>query len=393
MSPATYKCFLNVVRREIYRIATKPMYLFCMIIAPVFCFLFFTTLMENGLPTNLPAGVVDLDNTATTRSIIRNLDAFQQTQIVAHYPSVTEARQAVQRGEIYSFYYIPKGTTEAALSGRQPKVSFYINYSYLIAGSLLYKDQRTMSELASAAVGQATLLGKGATEDQAVAFLQPVVISTHALNNPWLNYSVYLCNTLFPGILMLLIFLTTVYTIGTELKENTSKELMKMADNSIVTALTGKLFPQTVTFLLWPLFTMYTCTASCTTHATAAFSHADGWPATSTGFSGFRRISLRSVRFSPPGPECRLLVGSHFVLHIRIHFPGYGHASYPSSSVGFIPAAPLFSDLCKPGTQRLSGNLCMACYHSSAAVHAVAFLLSQKDTNRHAALCLHTLTL
>lgn len=271
MSPATYKCFLNVVRREIYRIATKPMYLFCMIIAPVFCFLFFTTLMENGLPTNLPAGVVDLDNTATTRSIIRNLDAFQQTQIVAHYPSVTEARQAVQRGEIYSFYYIPKGTTEAALSGRQPKVSFYINYSYLIAGSLLYKDQRTMSELASAAVGQATLLAKGATEEQAVAFLQPVVISSHALNNPWLNYSVYLCNTLFPGILMLLIFLTTVYTIGTELKENTSKELMKMADNSIVTALTGKLFPQTITFLLWPHSTMYTCTAFCTTRATAAF--------------------------------------------------------------------------------------------------------------------------
>ena len=35
-----------------------------------------------------------------------------------------------------------------------------------------------MSELASAAVGQATLLAKGATEDQALAFLQPVVIST-----------------------------------------------------------------------------------------------------------------------------------------------------------------------------------------------------------------------
>ena len=108
-------------------------------------------------------------HTATTRNIIRNLDAFQQTQIVAHYPSVTEARQAVQRGEIYSFYYIPKGTTEEALASRQPKVSFYVNYSYLIAGSLLYKDQRTMSELASAAVGQATLLAKGATEDQALA--------------------------------------------------------------------------------------------------------------------------------------------------------------------------------------------------------------------------------
>lgn len=68
--------------------------------------------MSSGLPTNMPAGVVDLDNTSTTRTIIRNLDAFQQTKIVAHYGSFNEAREAIQRGEIYSFYYIPEGTTE-----------------------------------------------------------------------------------------------------------------------------------------------------------------------------------------------------------------------------------------------------------------------------------------
>lgn len=250
MAITIHKRILLIAKRETFRIASKPMYLFCMVIAPIFCYLFFTTLMGNGLPTNLPAGVVDLDNTATTRNIIRNLDAFQQTEIVAHYPSFEEARKAVQRGEIYSFYYIPKGTTEEALSSRQPTVSFYVNYSYLIAGSLAYKDQRTMSELAGAAVGQATLLAKGATEAQAMSFLQPIVIDTHALNNPWLNYSVYLCNTLLPGVLMLLIFLTTAYTLGVELKENTARQLMKMADNSIVTALIGKLLPQTVLFFI-----------------------------------------------------------------------------------------------------------------------------------------------
>ena len=62
------------MRREVLRIATKPMYLFCMIIAPLLCYVFFATLMSNGLPTDLPAGVVDLDNTSTTRNIIRNLE-------------------------------------------------------------------------------------------------------------------------------------------------------------------------------------------------------------------------------------------------------------------------------------------------------------------------------
>lgn len=247
-------CLLNIAKREVLRIAVRPLYLFCMIIAPVFCYLFFITLMANGLPTDLPAGVVDLDNTSTTRNIIRNLDAFQQTHIVAHYPSVMEARKAIQRGEIYSFYYIPEGTTEATLASRQPKVSFYVNYSYLIAGSLLYKDQRTISELAAGAVGRATLYAKGATEDQAMAFLQPIVIDTHALNNPWLNYSVYLCNTLFPGILMLLIFLTTIYTLGEEVKNGTGRELMRLADNSITKVLIGKLLPHTLVFFVIAVF-------------------------------------------------------------------------------------------------------------------------------------------
>ena len=247
-------CLLNIAKREALRIAVRPLYLFCMIIAPVFCYLFFTTLMANGLPTDLPAGVVDLDNTSTTRNIIRNLDAFQQTHIVAHYPSVMEARKAIQRGEIYSFYYIPEGTTEATLASRQPKVSFYVNYSYLIAGSLLLKDLRTISELAAGAVGRATLYAKGATEDQAMAFLQPIVIDTHALNNPWLNYSVYLCNTLFPGILMLLIFLTTIYTLGEEVKNGTGRELMRLADNSITKVLIGKLLPHTLVFFVIAVF-------------------------------------------------------------------------------------------------------------------------------------------
>lgn len=80
--------------------------------------------MWNGLPTDMPAGVVDLDNTATTRNIIRNLDAFQQTKIVAHYAGFADARKAMQEGKIYAFYFIPEGTTAKALASRQPKVSF-----------------------------------------------------------------------------------------------------------------------------------------------------------------------------------------------------------------------------------------------------------------------------
>ena len=167
-----------------------------------------------------------------------------------------------------------------------------------------------MSELASAAVGQATLLAKGATEDQALAFLQPVVISTHALNNPWLNYSVYLCNTLFPGILMLLIFLTTVYTIGTELKDKTSKELMQLADNSIVTALVGKLIPQTVTsFIMATFYNVYLYGFLHYPCHSGIFPDAVSRTGCWCLLTSIRRIPFRLVRFTPSGIECGFLWG------------------------------------------------------------------------------------
>ncbi len=241
---------LGIFKRELLRMARQPLYLFCMVAAPLFCCVFFTTLMGEGLPERLPLGLVDEDRTATSRNIARNLDAFQMTDITESYANVTDARAAVQRGDIYGFYLIPRGTTRKAQRQEMPTVSFYTNYSYLVAGSLLYRDMRMMSELASGAAARSVLYAKGATERQAMAFLQPVVIDMHAVGNPWLNYNIYLSNIILPGILGIFVFMVTVYGLGTELKLGTADELMERSGGSIVTALTGKLLPQTAVFLL-----------------------------------------------------------------------------------------------------------------------------------------------
>lgn len=240
----------GILSREWKRIAAHPIYLFCMVLAPLFCYYFFTSLMRQGLPESLPMGLVDEDHTTTTRNLARNLDAFQMSDITHEYPNVTEARRAVQKGDIYGFYLIPHGTTKQAQLQRVPMVSFYTNYSYLVAGSLLYRDMRMMSELASGAASRTVLYAKGATEGQAMAYLQPIVIDMHAVGNPWLNYNIYLSNIIIPGMLGIFIFMVTVYSLGSELKFNTADELMASANDSIIVALTTKLLPHTIVFLL-----------------------------------------------------------------------------------------------------------------------------------------------
>ena len=106
-----------------------------MVIFPIFVTFFFTSLMNEGQPQDMPVGVVDLDNSATTRKLTRMLDSFQSTKVVAHYTNFEEARLAMQHNEIYGFLYFPQNTASNLLASRQPKVSYYYSYASLTAGS------------------------------------------------------------------------------------------------------------------------------------------------------------------------------------------------------------------------------------------------------------------
>ena len=235
--------------RECKILFVNRIYFFSMVIFPLLAMVFFTSLMDEGLPEDMPIGVVDLDNTSTSRGLIRRLDAFQSSKVVARYPSVNEARRAIQENKIYAFLYIPKGTTDNLLASRQPKISYYYNMASVMSGSLLMKDLKTISNLGSAAVGQATMRAKGYTPEQIMTFLQPIRIDLHQIANPWTNYNAYLSTVLVPGVMMLFMFLISAYSLGMELKFNRGKEWLGYADNNIVVAILGKYIPQALVFL------------------------------------------------------------------------------------------------------------------------------------------------
>jgi ABC-2 type transport system permease protein len=239
----------KLVKRECKILYKNPIYGFCMVVFPLLSLLFFTSLMDEGLPEDMPVGIVDLDNTSTSRSLVRRLDAFQNSAVVASYPSVAEARRAIQENQIYAFLYIPEGTTEKLLSARRPKVPFYYTLTALTGGSLVMKDLKTIATLGSAGVGQATLRAKGLTDRQIQAFLQPIRIDLHQIANPWSNYNIYLSTVFVPGIMMLFMFLISAYSLGMELKFDRGKEWIHMADDNIIVAILGKFLPQAVLFL------------------------------------------------------------------------------------------------------------------------------------------------
>ena len=248
----------NIALRELDIVVRKNrIYGFCTIVFPLLLVLFFTTMLDQGLPQDLPIGVVDQDNSATSRGLIRNLDAMQSSRVVYRFASVTEARNAMQEGKVYAYLYIPDGTAAKLLAGRQPKISYYYTMTCLTAGSMASKDLKTIGMLGSMAVGQATLSAKGASKQQIKAALQPVTIDAHMIANPQGSYNYSLTTVFVPGILMLFMALLSAYSLGMEMKFDTGKEWLALADNNILVAIIGKYVIHALVFLLEMFLFLY----------------------------------------------------------------------------------------------------------------------------------------
>lgn len=248
-----FRIVWEVQKRELQRLGKGP-YLFCMVVVPVFCVFFFLNIMSVGLPQGLPVAVVDQDNTIYSRALIRNLGVQQQSDVKMRTTSFDEARIAMQKGQIYGIYYIPDGFAANVIKGARPEISYYFNACYLMAGSLTFRDMKMMSELANGKVILSFAEARGVPTEDAMARIQPIKVSSYVLGNRWLNYSIYLNNTILPGILQLMIFMVTAYAIGMEIKLKTAREWLRRSKGSISLALLGKLSVHFMIFFVVGLF-------------------------------------------------------------------------------------------------------------------------------------------
>ena len=245
-----FSAIQRTFRRELKRMVSRPIYLLASVGVMTFCFIFFLTFFNEGQPEKMPIAVVDLDNSSFSRQYLRNLQTTQHIDIDEHLSSFKEAREEMQRGKIYAFVYIEPDFYKNVITNRRPNLTFYVNNAYLVAGSLAAKDLSYMSLMTAGGVQRQVLRAKGVADSQIMGIVQPISVDMHSIGNPWINYGTYLLNVLLPVMLHLMTLMLTVFSIGVELKERTSVEWMKNADNSMFAALMGKLTPYTIIFVV-----------------------------------------------------------------------------------------------------------------------------------------------
>ena len=236
---------LNVFRRELRRMNSRRIYWVACLVLPLFSLIFMATIFGNGQMKNLPVGVVDADNTSASRHIVRMVDATPELQIAKHYANETEAREAMQKKEIYGYLLIPS---------KMNSLCYYYHNAMLSVGGELHSTFETILQEVSVTQIVTEAIGLGEGISTITSFLMPVSETESTIYNDTRNYVIYLSQPFFFVFLQILLLLVTTYALGSESKFGTSDEWLQSARGNIGIAVMGKLLPYTFIFIMIGIF-------------------------------------------------------------------------------------------------------------------------------------------
>ena len=251
------KTLSAVIRRELSRMTSRRIYLAACIVLPLFSLLFMATIFGDGRMRELPVGVVDADNSSTSRNIVRMVDATPELKVAKQYSNETEARNDLKRKRIYAYLLIPSGFAQKAGNNEEVTLSYYYHNAMLGVGGEVYAAFEQLLKQVSITPIVTTGVALGEENESVISFLIPVTESSFPIYNANRNYLVYLGQPMFFIFLQILLLLVTTYALGSESKFGTVGDWLQTAHGDIFIAVMGKLLPYTCIFILMGIAANY----------------------------------------------------------------------------------------------------------------------------------------
>ena len=247
----------RVLHREGRRILARRSYLALLTLLPAVAFTIFGSLFLRPV-TDLPIAVLDNDNTPTSRKLAMMIDATEGVRLFCDITETSAGEQLIRQGVVYAMFIIPEGFERALLGGEGAIVSFFNSGVNMTTAGVLERD--VQSAVRTFAVGAQLQLfeSRGLAPEEAMAIAMPVRFDRHVLFNPGLDYAAYLAPSFMVMTLLIFAVMATIYAIGSELKDGTTREWLTTAGGSMWSALIGKLTLPTVAMWLWSGVMFYT---------------------------------------------------------------------------------------------------------------------------------------
>ncbi|CVK15641.1 ABC-2 type transport system permease protein [Apibacter mensalis] len=248
------KGFFSIFISEMQRLLTSPRLIFLAVILPCGLFLYYASLLQDGVPRKFPVVLLDQDKSNTSRKLGRMLNATSSLDIVAEVENEKDGEKMIRTDKAFALLIIPRNFEDDIYRNIDTQVVCYYNNNYLLAGGLINKAfQSTVGSFAA----QAHINGltqKGLTQKQAIAAASPIITKQHILFNPYTNYSYYLTIALMPMSLQIIMMVVSIYVLGSVLKDRKGRELFVRSKGNVWVSFWAKILPYTILFSIIGFF-------------------------------------------------------------------------------------------------------------------------------------------
>lgn len=158
----------------------------------------------------LPIAMVDMDNTSSSRTLIRMIDATEQIKLQRQVRSLKEAEDLFATNEVRGIIMIPQDFEKDLFNGKQTSLSSYCDASYLLMYKQTLSGVIQSSMTFSAGVEVKRLMAKGSSMEQAINQVQPIKVQYNDLYNPSSAYGSFV----MPALIIFIIQQTLLIGIG-----------------------------------------------------------------------------------------------------------------------------------------------------------------------------------
>lgn len=242
--------FSLVFWREVRWLRRRPTLLLMTTIIPVAILALLSLVFNEGLATRLPVGVIDLDRSDLSRSIIRTLDATPDAHVSDQVTDLAEGSRMMRAGRIYGLLLLPNNLQRDVLAGRRPEVVFFYNSQMLTAGNLVLRGVNAAIPSVAAGIRVSLRSAQGQPLDIARSQLQPLPVQVNPLFNPTLSYTFFLLAALLPSVLQIVVATTSAYSVGLDVESRYRLRTLQRLGGGFWPAIAGKLLPYTLLFLV-----------------------------------------------------------------------------------------------------------------------------------------------
>ena len=256
-----YKKLITIIlnaKDELVLIIKDPAVILIFVIANMVYPILYSLAYNKEQIKDVELAVVDLDKSATSRQIMRMLDATEGVKIDKEQNSLEEAKELFYKSTVNGIVLIPKNFEKDVFSNTQSALSIYADASYFLIYKQIYASTVQAYQTFAAGIQVKKYMAKGLQYQAAIQAINPVNVKTVELYNPASSYGSFV----MPSIIIVILQQTLLIGIG--ILGGTRKEIQRynsLSDldtdhKTIIPFILGKALAYFITFIFIGIFTL-----------------------------------------------------------------------------------------------------------------------------------------